>query len=309
MPFAPGTRVGLFEISARVDVAGLGELSRARDHEHQREVAMRVLPADFGADPDRLRRFEQEARAAALLAHENILTIYDIGTDARAAYVISEPIEARTLRAVLASGALPVRTAIQYGGQIAHALSAAHERGIVHRDLKPENILIGADGRVRVVGFGLAAVTQVESAPEQVKGVPADARSDVFTLDAILYEMLTGARAFAGDTPVAPAQTVAPAPPAAPAPPVTDADVMAPPRRRLGRIVAFLAAAALLVALIPAALRVLPTAWQGTVGAPAGAADPPIATMTMPDRPVAEFALSPTARSSAFPPTAAVSPW
>lgn len=237
MPFAPGTRLGPFEIRAPLDVASLGEAYRIRDHEHQRDAAMRVLPADFGADPDRLRRFEREARAAALLAHENSLTIHDIGTDARAAYIITEPIEGRTLRDALASGALPVRTAIQYGVQIARALAAAHDRGVLHRDLKPENVVISPDGRVRVAGFGLAAATQVESAlaglrgvtpgaplgspsymsPEQVKGAPADARSDVFTLGAILYEMVTGTRAFAGDTPLVTMTDVAKAEPKIPA--------------------------------------------------------------------------------------------
>ncbi|OFW07650.1 MAG: hypothetical protein A3I61_17850 [Acidobacteria bacterium RIFCSPLOWO2_02_FULL_68_18] len=402
MPFAPGTRLGPFEILARLEIAGLGELYRARDHEQQREIAIRVLPAEFGADPDRLKRFEQEARAAALLSHPNILAVHDIGTDARTAYIVSEPIEGKTLRGALAAGALPVRTAIQYGVQIAHALAAAHERGVVHRDLKPENILVGSDGRVRVVGFGLATVTQVESAlaglkgvapgvtlgtpgymsPEQVRGVPPDPRSDVFTFGAILYEMLTGARPFAGDTPlvtmtavakeepkipadlqlppvlerlvdlclrkkpgsrpaaadaarvlhdlwqpapppptaptraIAPLPSPLPAPPAAaPAPrpaPVPDvalapppppapeaaipepAPVVAPPRRRLVPIVIALAVVGLLVVLVPAVLRLL-----RAPAAPTGPAEP-IATMTMPDRPVAEFALSPDGRLVAF---------
>src|SRR3990167_1551056 len=162
MPFAPGTRLGPFEILARLEIAGLGELYRARDNEQEREIAIRVLPAEFGADPDRLKQFEQEARAAALLSHPNILTVHDIGTDAQAAYVISEPIEGRTLRDLLRNGPVRVRAVIQYAVQIAHALAAAHEKGVVHRDLKPENILVGADGRVRVAGFGLAAVTQAE---------------------------------------------------------------------------------------------------------------------------------------------------
>ena len=385
MPFAPGTRLGPFEIRARLEIAGLGEVYAARDHEQQRDVALRVLPADFGGDPDRLKRFEQEARAAALLAHEHILTVHDIGTDARAAYIVSEPIQGRTVREALASGALPVRFAIQYAVQTAHALAAAHERGIVHRDLKPEHILVGPDGRVRVVGFGLAAVTQVESAlaglkgvspgvtlgtpgymsPEQVKGVPPDPRSDVFTLGAILYEMVTGTRAFAGDTPLVTMTAVAKAEPkvppdlhlppmleriidrclqkrpgarpaaadvaralhdlwqqsaqptpaapaaierpvAAPPPPpepvsvAAEPEMAAPPRRRLVRFVVLLAVVALVVALTPAAMRVLQTAWLGTVGAPADAPGQPIATMTMPDRPVAEFALSPDGARVAF---------
>jgi serine/threonine protein kinase len=237
MPFTPGTRVGPFEILARLEVAGLGEVYHVRDREHQRDAAMRVLQADFGASPDRLKRFELEARTGADLAHENIQKIHNIGTDAGAAYIITEPIEGRTLREVLASGALPVRAVLDYGLQIAHALAAAHERDIVHRDLKPENILIGPDGRVRVVGFGLAAVTQAESAlaglkgvgsgttlgspaymsPEQVKGVPPETRSDVFTLGAILFEMVTGTRPFAGDTPLVTLTAVAKARPKLPA--------------------------------------------------------------------------------------------
>jgi serine/threonine protein kinase len=237
MPFTPGTRVGPFEILERLEVAGLGEVYHVRDHEHQRDAAMRVLQADFGASPDLLKRFELEARAAADLAHENILKIHNIGTDAGAAYIITEPIEGRTLRDVLASGPLPVQAVLDYSLQIAHALAAAHERDIVHRDLKPENILIGRDGRVRVVGFGLAAVTQAESAlaglkgvgsgttlgspaymsPEQVRGVPPEARSDVFTLGAILFEMVTGTRPFAGETPLVTLTAVAKARPKLPA--------------------------------------------------------------------------------------------
>src|SRR3990172_5003282 len=122
MPFAPGTRLGPFEILARLEIAGLGELYRARDHEQQREIAIRVLPAEFGADPDRLKRFEQEARAAALLSHPNILAVHDIGTDARTAYIVSEPIEGKTLRGALAAGAPPPRTALPHRAQNGHEI-------------------------------------------------------------------------------------------------------------------------------------------------------------------------------------------
>jgi serine/threonine protein kinase len=243
MSCAPGTRLGPFEVRTRLDLGGLGEVYSVRDHEHQRDAAMRVLPADFNADPDLLKRFEREARAAAVLAHENILTIHNIGTDARAVYIITEPIEGRTLRDVLSSGVLSVHATLQFGVQIAHALAAAHERGIVHGDLKPEHVVVGPEGRVRVAGFGLAAVTHVESAfaglkgvaagtklgspaymsPEHVRGVPPDARSDVFTLGAILYEMSTGARAFAGDTPLVTMTAVVQTNPTVPA------DVQLPP--------------------------------------------------------------------------------
>lgn len=222
MPLASGRRLGPYEILAALDAPGLGELYRARDHEQRRDVAMRVLAADFGANPDRLARFQREARIAALLAHPNILTVHDVGTDAHAAYVISEPFERPTLRQLLAAGALPVARAVDYALQMAQGLAAAHERGVVHRDLKPENVVIGADGRVRITGFGLASLTQTESAlagvkatapgstlgtpaymsPEQVRGLPPDPRSDMFTFGAIVYEMITGTRAFGGDTPV-----------------------------------------------------------------------------------------------------------
>jgi Tol biopolymer transport system component len=359
MPFAPGTRLGPFEVRARLDLGGLGDVYEIRDHEYQRDAAMRVLSADFGSDPDLLKRFERDARTAALLTHENILTIHNIGTDARAAYIITEPIEGRTLRDVLTSGDLPVRTAIELGVQIAQALAAAHERGIVHRDLKPENVLIGPEGRVGVVGFGLTAVTQVESAfaglkgvapgttlgspaymsPEQVRGVPPDARSDVFTLGAILYEMLTGVRAFAGDTPIATMTAVVKADPKVPAdvqlPPALERTIglclqKAPDRRpaaadvarvlddpwrlgvagapaeparalrRLARLAMVLAVVALVTMLVPPALGMLQTAWLSTAGAPFGTPDQPIAAMMMPDRPVAEFALSPDGTRLAF---------
>ena len=215
MTLAPGTRLGPYKIRAGRDLLGLGEVYTARDHDEQRDVAFRVLRADFAADPDRLRRFEQEARAAALLAHPNILTVHDVGTDAQAAYIISEPIEGRTLRDVLGGGALPVGTAIPYAVQVARGLAAAHEKGVIHRDLTPENILVTPAGGVKVVGFGLAAATQDESAlargvppaspgylsPQQVSGRTVDKCSDMFAFGAIVYEMLTGTRAFSGDTP------------------------------------------------------------------------------------------------------------
>ena len=186
--FTPGTRLGPYEILSARDLPGLGGVYDARDHDQQRNVAFRVLRADFAANPDRLRRFEQDAHAAAQLANPNILTVHDVGTDAQAAYVVSEPMEGRTLREVLDGGALPIGTAIPYAVQIAQGLAAAHEKGIVHQDLKPENVLIGPGGGVKIVGFGLAAATQSELAlgsgvplgalgymsPEQVRGEPVD---------------------------------------------------------------------------------------------------------------------------------------
>ena len=216
MTMASGTRFGPYEVGSARDVPGLGEVYDARDHDLERNVAFRVLRVDFAADPDRLRRFEQEARAAAELAHPNILTVHDVGTDEQAAYVVSEPIDGETLRQVLDRGALPVGTAILYVTRIAEGLAAAHQKGVVHRDLKPENILVTPDGGVKIIGFGLAAVTQGEStvarglslgtlsymSPEQVSGAAVNQRSDMFTFGAIVHEMLTGERAFAGDTPI-----------------------------------------------------------------------------------------------------------
>src|SRR6266581_7793851 len=204
----------------------MGEVYKARDTRLDRDVAIKVLPASFSNDPDRLRRFEQEARAAGILNHPNITAVHDIGTVDCAPYVVTELLEGETLRSRLAGGPLAPRRAIEFAIQIAHGLAAAHEKGIVHRDLKPENLFVTKDGRVKILDFGLAKLTQPEKAgpqtslptetagtepgvvlgtlgymsPEQVRGKPADARSDIFAFGAILYEMLSGKRAFHGDT-------------------------------------------------------------------------------------------------------------
>jgi Tol biopolymer transport system component len=205
----------------------MGEVYRARDTRLQRDVAVKVLPKGFSSDPERLSRFEQEARAAAALNHPNILAVYDIGTDAGSPYIVSELLEGESLRDRLAHGALPVRKAIEYAVQIAHGLAAAHDKGIVHRDLKPENIFVVRDGRVKILDFGLAKLTEVQPAlsgasmvttgardtlpgmvlgtlgymaPEQVRGLPADHRADIFAFGAVLYEMVSGKRAFQGST-------------------------------------------------------------------------------------------------------------
>jgi Tol biopolymer transport system component len=224
---APGSRLGPYEILAPIGAGGMGEVYRARDPRLGREVAIKVLPGSFSTDADRLRRFEQEARAAGLLNHPNVTAVYDIGADETGApYVVSELLEGETLRSALAGGKLSPRRAVDYALQIAHGLAAAHEKGIVHRDLKPENVFVTKDGRVKILDFGLAkllrpsesgAVTNVPTAtagtepgvvlgtlaymsPEQVRGREADARSDIFSFGAILYEMLAGKRAFAGDS-------------------------------------------------------------------------------------------------------------
>ena len=204
----------------------MGEVYRAKDPRLGRDVAIKVLPASFSNDPDRLRRFEQEARAAGLLNHPNITAVYDIGSHEGAPYVVSELLEGETLRTALAGGRLSPRKAIDHAIQLAQGLAAAHEKGIVHRDLKPENVFVTNDGRVKILDFGLAKLTHAEEgsaqhtnlptaagtepgvvmgtmgymAPEQVRGRPADARGDIFAFGAILYEMLSGKRAFHGDS-------------------------------------------------------------------------------------------------------------
>ena len=202
----------------------MGEVYRAKDPRLGREVAIKVLPPSFSRDPDRLRRFEQEARAAGGLNHPNILAIHDIGTHDGSPFVVSELLEGETLRARLAGGAFAPRKAISHALQIAHGLAAAHEKGIVHRDLKPENIFVTKDGRVKILDFGLAKLVEKEESsqitnlptagtepgvvlgtvgymsPEQARGRPADPRSDIFSFGAILYEMLSGNRAFRGDS-------------------------------------------------------------------------------------------------------------
>jgi Tol biopolymer transport system component len=225
MTLSAGTRLGPYEILAPLGAGGMGEVYRARDERLKREVAVKVLPASFSQDPERLRRFEAEAQAAGGLNHPNILAIHDVGTVGSAPYLVSELLEGETLRERLAAGALSARKAIDYAVQIAHGLSAAHEKGIVHRDLKPENLFVTRDGRVKILDFGLAKLTQPEAAtqtnlptaaagtepgvvlgtlgymsPEQVRGRPADVRSDIFNFGAILYEMLSGRRAFQGDS-------------------------------------------------------------------------------------------------------------
>jgi len=205
----------------------MGEVYRARDSRLNRDVAVKILPATFARDPERLRRFQQEAQAVAALSHPNILAVHDFGEHEGSPYLVTECLEGETLRDRMRPGALPLRKANEYGEQVARGLAAAHEKGIVHRDLKPENIFVTRDGRVRILDFGLAKLTQPDGSvlsdaatmasqtgpgvvmgtvgymsPEQVKGHTADHRSDVFSFGTILYEMLSGKRAFHGDSSV-----------------------------------------------------------------------------------------------------------
>ena len=199
----------------------MGEVYRARDTILKREVAIKVLPYSVSQDSERLRRFEQEAQAAASLNHPNILAIYRFGIFESATYLVSELLEGSTLRQQMDHGPLPVRKAVEIGVQIANGLAAAHDKGIVHRDLKPENLFVTKEGRVKILDFGLAKLTQPSSAtnvddptlthisgqgmvigtigymsPEQVRGTPADHRADIFAFGTVLYEMLAGKRAF-----------------------------------------------------------------------------------------------------------------
>jgi eukaryotic-like serine/threonine-protein kinase len=202
----------------------MGEVYRARDTRLARDVAVKILPASLAQDPDRLHRFEQEARAVAALNHPNILAVFDIGRHDGSPFLVSELLEGETLRAMLETGALPQRKTIDYGVQIAQGLAAAHEKGIVHRDLKPENLFVTKDGRIKILDFGLAKLAQNGGlsdevtltsahtaigvvmgtvsymAPEQVRGETVDGRADIFALGAVLYEMLSDVRAFHRDT-------------------------------------------------------------------------------------------------------------
>ncbi|HXR96680.1 MAG TPA: serine/threonine-protein kinase [Terriglobales bacterium] len=225
---APGTRLGPYVIAGPLGAGGMGEVYRAHDSRLQREVAIKVLPAALAHDPEALRRLEQEARAVAALNHPNLLTVHDVGTTPEGSpFLVCELLEGETLREALASGPVAQRRAVDYAVQIARGLAAAHEKGIVHRDLKPANIFITKDGRIKILDFGLAKLieraasdertvavglavgdtapgmvlgTAAYMSPEQARGQAADQRSDIFSFGAVFYEMLSGQRAFRGDT-------------------------------------------------------------------------------------------------------------
>jgi serine/threonine protein kinase len=229
MTLAPGTKLGPYEIKSPVGSGGMGEVYRARDPRLNRSVAIKVLPEAFANDPDRLRRFEHEAHSLSTLSDPNILSIYDVGTQDRYHYLVSELLTGETLRQRLDEGSLPVRKAVEWAMQIAKGLAAAHEKGITHRDLKPDNIFVTSDGQVKILDFGLAKQSEAQAdqndqtqatqvvpvteagmvlgtigymSPEQVRGLTADQRSDIFSFGAILYEMVAGRRAFQGESPV-----------------------------------------------------------------------------------------------------------
>jgi serine/threonine protein kinase len=162
MTIQPGTRLGPYEIVAPIGAGGMGEVYRARDARLGRDVAVKLLPPAFSGDPERLQRFQQEARSAAALNHPNILAVHDIGAHDGAPYIVSELLEGETLRERLTRGAIPLRRAIEYGVHITSGLAAAHDKGIVHRDLKPDNVFVTSDGRVKILDFGLAKLTHAE---------------------------------------------------------------------------------------------------------------------------------------------------
>src|SRR5712691_10980861 len=163
MALTAGSKLGPYEIQSPLGAGGMGEVYRARDTRLKREVAIKVLPQALSLDADRMRRFEQEALATAALNHPNILAVFDIGTSEGSPYVVSELLEGETLRERLRSGSVPLRKALDYALQIAHGLAAAHEKGIIHRDLKPDNLFLTKDGRLKILDFGLAKLTQAES--------------------------------------------------------------------------------------------------------------------------------------------------
>src|SRR5580704_4147081 len=226
MPLVAGTRLDSYEIIAPLGAGGMGEVYRARDGTLKREVAIKVLPEYWSRDPERLRRFEQEARATAALNHPNIVSIFHVGQCDGSPYIVTELLQGETLRDRLRKGPMRLREVLDHGVELARGLAAAHDAGIVHRDLKPDNIFVTKDGRLKILDFGLAKLDPAKAAssdgetvtvqpqshpghvvgtvgymsPEQVRGQAADARSDIFAVGVILYEMLTGKPAFRKST-------------------------------------------------------------------------------------------------------------
>jgi serine/threonine protein kinase len=226
MPIEPGTKLGRYEVRSQIGAGGMGEVYLARDPKIGRDVAIKVLPSALATDKERLARFEQEAQAAGSLNHPNILAIYDVATEDGSLYVVSELLEGETLRDIIGGTPLPVRKALNFGLQAAHGLAAAHEKGIIHRDLKPENLFVTVDGRLKILDFGLAKLTETNGeesksdlptrkvntdagavmgtvgymSPEQLRGKPVDQRTDIFSFGTVLYEMLSGQKAFQKDS-------------------------------------------------------------------------------------------------------------
>ncbi len=224
MPLAAGQKLGPYEISAPLGAGGMGEVYRAKDTRLGREVAIKILSAEFSSNQNRMERFEQEARAASALNHPNIITVHDVGAHNGASYIAMELIDGKSLREILQAGALPVKRTVSLAAQVADGLAKAHEAGIIHRDLKPENIMVSKDGFAKILDFGLAKSVMPALAdasvlstlaktgegtilgtvgymsPEQASGKAVDFRSDQFSFGSIMYEMLSGKRAFARNT-------------------------------------------------------------------------------------------------------------
>jgi serine/threonine protein kinase len=227
MALVTGSKLGPYEIVSALGAGGMGEVYRAHDTRLSRDVAIKILPQSFAADPERLARFAQEAKAVAALNHPNILAVFDIGEHEKTPYIVSELLEGETLRNKLSNGAMPMRRAMDCALQVAQGLAAAHDKGIVHRDIKPENIFVSKDGRAKILDFGLAKQNPMQAfaadaaatltggpqttpgmmlgtvgymSPEQVRGEALDHRSDIFSFGTVLYEMLSGERPFRRDT-------------------------------------------------------------------------------------------------------------
>ena len=226
MTLRAGTRLGAYEIVAPIGAGGMGEVYRARDVRLGREVAVKVLPEGLATDPTARARFEVEARAVAALSHPNLLDLHDVGESAGISYAVTELLQGASLSERLKAGPVPWRKAAEIGLAVAEGLAAAHARGIVHRDVKPSNIFITSDGRVKILDFGIATVSADPSgdvdgprpaadltatdalvgtpgfvSPERIRHKPFDGRSDLFSVGCVLYEMVTGRRAFSGETP------------------------------------------------------------------------------------------------------------
>ncbi|HEY9502889.1 MAG TPA: serine/threonine-protein kinase, partial [Pyrinomonadaceae bacterium] len=223
---SPNTKIAQYTIVSKIGAGGMGEVYRAHDSRLSRDVAIKLLPAEFAHHEDRLRRFEQEARATSALNHPNILTVYDIGEHEGSPFIVTELLEGEELRQRLDHGPIPLRKVTDYAQQIVSGLSAAHEKGIVHRDLKPENLFITNDDRVKILDFGLAKLREPKTtsqgsedatmkaltnpgvvmgtagymSPEQVRGQATDYRSDIFSFGLILHEMISGRRALQRET-------------------------------------------------------------------------------------------------------------